>query len=99
MRIILQKKQQMKFKSNKDSLGNFNATFLNIHNAVLTDRFERNPDFEAKAKDFISNQEAIFNVAAEERGAQFNVTVNSCIACHENTCTGPIPRIKKLLIK
>jgi len=82
-----------------DSLSGFNATFLKIHNAVLTNRFERTPDFEAKANEFISNQEAIFKVAKESRGTQFNITVNSCIACHETTCTGPIPRIKKLLIK
>lgn len=83
---------------NNDSLGNFNATFLKIHNAVLTDRFERTRDFEEKAQTFISNQEAIFNVSEEDRGVQFNLMVNSCIACHKTTCTGPIPRIKKLLI-
>ena len=81
-----------------ESLGNFNATFLNIHKAVLTDRFERTPEFDQNAKEFIKNQEAIFSVSEELRVGQFNQTVNSCIACHETTCTGPIPRIKKLLI-
>lgn len=82
----------------QEELGNFDATFLNIHKAVLTDRFERNVDFEEKSKIFIENQEAIFSVPVESRVRQFNSTVKSCIACHENTCTGPIPRIKKLLI-
>jgi cytochrome c553 len=29
----------------------------------------------------------------------FNTTIETCIACHKTTCTGPIPRIEKLLIK
>jgi len=83
---------------NKEAIGNFSTKFLDIHSAVLTNPKDRTESFEVFSKTFIKNQQAIFTASQEKVKEQFNLMVNSCIACHKTTCTGPIPRIKKLLI-
>ena len=35
------------------------------------------------------------NVPLKQR---YNDAINLCVSCHQTECTGPIPRIKKLLI-
>ncbi|MFD0761325.1 hypothetical protein ACFQZW_04470 [Lutibacter aestuarii] len=83
---------------NKEAIGDFSIKFLDIHSAVLTNPKDRTESFEVFSKTFIKNQQAIFTASQENVKEQFNLMVNSCIACHKTTCTGPIPRIKKLLI-
>ena len=83
---------------NKEAIGDFSIKFLDIHSAVLTNPKDRTESFEVFSKTFIKNQQAIFTASQEKVKEQFNLMVNSCIACHKTTCTGPIPRIKKLLI-
>ena len=78
---------------------NFPERYLNIHSAVLTDPDDRTASFEAFSKMYIQNMQAVYNTTQDSLPAKFNTAVNSCIACHKTTCTGPIPRIKKLLIK
>ena len=80
-------------------LGTFNKEYLNIHSAVLTDPNDRNETFNSFSKALLANQEAVFTSQGEEVKVQFNKMVQTCVACHETTCMGPIPRIKKLLIK
>jgi cytochrome c556 len=84
---------------NKEAIGDFSDKFLNIHSAVLTNPKDRDANFEIFSKAFIENQQAIFSASPDEVKDQFNLMVNSCVACHKTTCSGPIPRIKKLLIK
>lgn len=78
----------------------FPMDFMEIHSAELTKANQRNETFEKFSKIFITAQQDIFNPNSikplEER---FNEAVNMCVSCHETSCTGPIPRIKKLLIK
>jgi len=82
-----------------DSIGNFPDIYLNIHDAVLTDPADRNASFEAFSKLYIQNMQQVYSGSQDSLKQNFNQTINSCIACHETTCRGPIPRIKKLLIK
>ena len=77
----------------------FPEKLLKIHTAKMTDRFERDATFEVLANNFIKSQQSIYSSTSETVKANFNSTINVCVACHQNTCTGPIPRIKKLLIK
>ena len=81
------------------ALGKFNQEYLNIHSAVLTDPDVRNESFNTFSKALLINQEAVFTAQGEEVKIQFNRMVQTCVACHETTCMGPIPRIKKLIIK
>ncbi len=77
----------------------FPMDFLKIHSAEMTKASDRNETFESFSKLFIATEKEIFNdestVDIKER---FNNAVNLCVACHQTSCTGPIPRIKKLLI-
>ncbi|CAM1360618.1 conserved hypothetical protein [Tenacibaculum litoreum] len=82
-----------------ESIGEFPENYLNIHSAVLTDPADRNASFEAFSKQYIQNLQQVYSGSKDSLKQNFNQAVNSCIACHKTTCTGPIPRIKKLLIK
>ena len=78
----------------------FPLDFLKIHSAEMSEFKDRNQIFQSFSKLFIDAEKEIYNtestVPLEER---FNRAVNLCISCHTTECTGPIPRIKKLLIK
>ena len=82
-------------KSPKD----FPKEFLNIHTAQLTDPSDRNPAFNAFSDFYLNSFQKVFETSKDSLVSKHNNAINSCIACHETTCVGPIPRIKKLLIK
>ena len=83
---------------NKDSLSSFPEEFVNIHKAIMTDPDERDAEFDSLAVEFIKYQKATFSTKSDSTAYYFNQSVNSCVACHETRCTGPIPKIKKLII-
>jgi len=82
-----------------EELAEFPQEFLNIHSATLTDPSDRSEKFNAFSKLYLSNQKALFETHKDSLKRIYNQTINTCIACHQSTCPGPIPRIKKLLIK
>lgn len=82
----------------KDTLLPFSEDFLMIHSAVLTDPSERDSEFDSLAKQFVSYQRDIFSSSLDSTAYYFNQSINTCVTCHETRCTGPIPKIKKLLI-
>lgn len=94
---LFNEKTKEKIIKNED-LGDFPTNFLNIHSAILTDPTDRTVGFESFSKAFLLNQQAVFSANTADKKEQFNVMVNSCVACHKTTCIGPIPKIKKLLI-
>ena len=78
----------------------FPLDFLKIHNAELSDFKSRNETFKAYSKLFIDAEREVFNLDSKTSIEQrFNNAVGICLSCHQTECTGPIPRIKKLLIK
>lgn len=78
----------------------FPNEILKIHTAKLSDFKERNQNFEAFSHLFIERFELIFDTASQIPLKQrYNDVVNLCVSCHQTECTGPIPRIQKLLIK
>ena len=78
----------------------FPLDFLKIHTAELSDFKSRNANFESFSKLFIDAEREVFNTTSETPiKERFNYAVGLCISCHKTECTGPIPRIKKLLIK
>ncbi len=94
---VFNEKTKEKIIKNED-LGEFSANFLNIHSAILTNPTDRNGEFEGFSQAFLLNQQAVFSEKITDKKEQFNVMINSCVACHKTTCVGPIPKIKKLLI-
>jgi cytochrome c553 len=77
----------------------FPEKFLKIHTAKLSSDFERDESFKSFTKAFVTNIENLGTSNKNNAKQNFNTAINTCIACHKTTCTGPIPRIKKLLIK
>jgi len=73
--------------------------FDNIHSAVLTNPSARDLNFESFSKLFLEAQKELFEAPQEELITRYNNAINACISCHSVKCVGPIPRIKKLLIK
>ncbi|CAL2111983.1 conserved hypothetical protein [Tenacibaculum sp. 190130A14a] len=80
-------------------IGDFNKEYIKIHTAKLTDSTDYDETFLTFAKHFEQTHRALFEVSKEERKEQYNNAIESCIACHQVKCRGPIPRIEKLLIK
>lgn len=81
-----------------DTIGNFPQHFLKIHGSVMTDDKENDAFFKMQAAKFLKAQELIYKDSLNAK-KHFNDAVSSCVACHEQKCEGPIPRIKKLYIK
>lgn len=77
----------------------FPEKFKTIHSAQLSDDFEHDESFKGFTNLYYQDIENLYNSNKENLKGNFNKTINTCVACHETTCTGPIPRIKKLLIK
>lgn len=77
----------------------FPEKFKKIHTAELSDQFEHDESFQDFTNLYFMNIENLGKSTKEDAKKNFNIAINSCIACHQTTCTGPITRIKKLLIK
>jgi len=88
-------KQRIK---NGDTIGKFPNHFLQIHKAVMTDETDNDAFFKTQAALFIKSQELIYQDPANAK-QHFNTGVDACVRCHEQKCSGPIPRIKKLYIE
>ena len=71
---------------------------LKLHTATMTDSSDYDERFKNMAKVFAEYEEKIVSDPANAK-ANYNQAVQLCISCHQLKCTGPIPRIKKLLIK
>ena len=75
------------------------SNFDKILTATLTDPSDRDSLFEVDSKLFLNAERLIFEGSEADIVAHYNNSVNACLSCHNVTCTGPIPTIKKLLIK
>lgn len=73
---------------------------MKLHSAEMSNGHARTPVWNSFVNVFIESQQAVAdtlsNVELKER---YNATINNCLACHKTECTGPIPKIRKLLIK
>jgi cytochrome c553 len=66
--------------------------------ARLTDSTDNDIFYQEKAKLFVEYEEQLIKDSLSQKEI-YNKAVNLCISCHQIKCTGPIPRIKKLLIR
>lgn len=73
---------------------------MKLHSAEMSNGHARTPVWNSFVNVFIESQQSVVdtlsNVELKER---YNATINNCLACHKTECTGPIPKIKKLLIQ
>ncbi|MGB0891231.1 MAG: hypothetical protein ACPGUU_02685 [Flavobacteriaceae bacterium] len=100
MRTMLAKNKELRERIIKgENIGDFNAEFIKVHSAKLTDSTDLDATFPTYANHFILMQKSIFSVEKSKQKEQFNNAINACVACHVDRCSGPIPRIKRLIIK
>lgn len=100
MREMLANNLELKEKIiNGENIGEFNEAYLKIHSAEMTDVSQRDATYPAFANHFEKMQKSIYSVKKTAQKEQFNKMVNSCVACHQDRCAGPIPRIKQLTIR
>ncbi len=77
----------------------FPEVFKKIHSTELSDQFEHDASFKDFTDLYYTNISNLDNSTTKNAKQNFNIAIQSCIACHQTTCTGPITRIKKLIIK
>ena len=77
----------------------FPEKFKKIHSAKLSDQFEHDASFQGFTTLYLQDIANLGKSTKKTAKQNFNKAIQTCIACHETTCHGPIPRIKKLLIK
>lgn len=56
------------------------------------------PHYRALGRAFIAAYKAYENAPYSERKTSYEVMVSACMACHEQTCPGPMRRIKNLYL-
>ncbi|WP_179008482.1 hypothetical protein [Winogradskyella forsetii] len=73
---------------------------LKLHSAEMTKGKSRTENWKSFVTVFIASQKAVVdtlsNIGLKNR---YNTAINNCLSCHKTECTGPIPKIKKLLIQ
>lgn len=80
----------------KEELPNFMNSISFIVDATPTKDNVQGPEFKAMALYYLQNNEKLYSNPDSEK---YNEMIESCIACHQSFCPGPIKTIKKLTIK
>lgn len=70
----------------------------NLHSAAFTDPKDYDAFFKTWANRF-KQYEIQMIENPEQAQHYYNQAIQACISCHEVKCAGPLPRIKKLIIK
>ena len=81
---------------NGDDLKPYGSDFNFILEAQPTRPAVQGPEFESFARYYIKMNEDVYSDPSIEN---YNSLVESCVACHQEFCPGPIKTIKKLHIK
>ncbi len=72
---------------------------LKLHSAEMSNGKSRTQNWQSFVNVFIESQEAVVDtLSTTELKERYNNAINNCLNCHKTECTGPIPKIKKLLI-
>lgn len=82
-----------------EDLGSFPDYLSKLHSSVMTDETDRDVFFEEQSALFEAAHKAIYNATTENKKDAYNNAVQACITCHEVKCSGPIPKIKKLILE
>lgn len=73
---------------------------MTLHSAEMTNGKDRSEAWQNVVDVYIESQKTVTDsTSTEDIKLRYNDAINNCLACHKTECTGPIPRIKKLLIQ
>ncbi|GGW65940.1 hypothetical protein DFQ11_10357 [Winogradskyella epiphytica] len=101
MNLMYAYNQQLKAKIMDGEVPNsMSLDLLKLHSAEMTDGKSRSQNWKSFVNVFIASQEAVVDTLSNKNlKDRYNEAINNCLNCHKTECTGPIPRIKKLLIQ
>lgn len=102
----LMRKMDSELQSVKQSLINNEAIdenilldYATILTAVPTETDMKGESFDGFATAYLQQLDKFKKSKKENQVENFNLLINSCLSCHENTCPGPKGKIRELLIK
>jgi len=73
---------------------------IKLHSAEMSKGKSRTKNWKSFVNVFIESQEAVIDTLSNsEIKERYNTAISNCLNCHKTECTGPIPKIKKLLIQ
>ena len=79
---------------------NMPLDLMTLHTAEMTKGKGRSEAWQNGVDVYIESQKGVTDsLAVEDIKLRYNEAITNCLACHKTECTGPIPRIKKLLIQ
>ena len=84
-----------------DVLRNWREVHANMQSAQATKPNEIGAVFREKSSEYLERMDAVIGLVeakapqAEKRDA-YNALIETCVACHQQHCQGPIPRIQKM---
>ena len=81
---------------NAQALPDYNKEIEFITSANPTRPSVQGPEFEAFARYYIEKNKNVFEAPGKD---SYNDMIESCVACHNEFCPGPVRTIKKLTIK
>ncbi|MES2691136.1 MAG: hypothetical protein V4658_12075 [Bacteroidota bacterium] len=73
--------------------------FIRFHLVEPTDPDVLQPQFYENARLFQEAHKALVNAKPGQQKEMYNLYINRCIGCHEHVCSGPLKRIRKLVIE
>lgn len=76
----------------------FPSYFAELHTAKATDPADINGTYKGLADEYLSRFDELKKAHKDKRVASYNALVTGCLSCHQVFCSGPVPKIKKLLI-
>lgn len=101
MRSVLEETEQLKLAIEKGEL-DFDTAYVTkikkFHSAIPTRENMKPASFDGFATGLTLSAEKLVNSTEEDAKKNFNNMINSCVACHEVACPGPLVKIKKLPI-
>jgi cytochrome c553 len=80
-----------------ESLDSLSFPFIRFYLVEPTDKNVLEPQFFENAKVYQAAHKAVFD-HPENQKKYYNLMIGACISCHENYCSGPLRRIKKMPI-
>jgi len=99
MRQMADNAQKMKNKleaSEKIDAKDF--PFIRFHLVEPTDPNVLQPQFYENARSFQEAHKALLNAPQVKQKEMYTAYINQCINCHQTYCSGPLKRIKKLVL-
>lgn len=80
-----------------ETLDSLKHPFIRFYTAEPTDPKVLEANFFEKARLFQAAYKELFN-HPEEQKKYYNLTIEACVNCHKDYCSGPLKRIRKLPI-